>query len=247
MKQTRHVFPFEVKSVVEMKADEEGGEEYYIIEGILSTDSLDQGRDIVKTEAMINSFQKFGFPRFLHQHDGFQGMPLGKMIDYKMLDGGQIWVKNEVIKGITWNDDIVRKARHGEYGGLSIGYKTIEYDYDAQTDIRTITELKVRDSSLVVFPMNEEAILTNVKSVEGLESLKDIEKNLKDVGGYSIKASQTIISKIKSLTLGDQEEEENLGDQDPVELEKKQANEEEQEVKSFLETWLEELDVNKDI
>lgn len=248
MNERRHIFPFEVKSVTESKAED--GEEYYIVEGILSTSSVDQGNDIVETQAMVKSFQEHGFPRFLHQHDGFKGMPLGKMIDYKVLDDGQIWVKNEVIKGITFNDDIIRKAKHGEYGGLSIGYKTIDSEYNGK--IRIIKELKVRDSSLVIFPMNEEAILLNVKSIEGLESLKDIEKNLREEGGYSQKATEAIISKIKSFSLGEQDEEEVLGEQEKLELEKKQEEEEaiklqEQDELKFLSDWLDELNVNKDI
>jgi HK97 family phage prohead protease len=253
MKQSTHKFPFEVKSISERKA-EDSGEEFWIIEGILSTASVDQGDDIVLTEAMVKSFVDYGLPKFLHQHDGFSGMPLGTTTEFKLTEDNKIWIKSEVIKGITFNDDIVRKARHGEYGGLSIGYKALDVDW--KDGIRIIKELRVRDASLVVFPMNEETEVTAVKSIEDLDSLKSVEQNLREEGGYSKKAVEAIISKIKSFSLGDQGGEENLGDQDDIDKEKEELKaieekkelelKEESELKEYLSTWLDEIKVNKE-
>jgi hypothetical protein len=239
MKKDKYAFPFEVKAVGE-RVDEESGQTYHIIEGILSTDDVDQGDDRVEVQAVIDSFKEYGLPTFLHQHDGFSGMPLGIVTEYKRTENG-VWIKSEIIKGIKFNDDIVAKARHGEYGGLSIGYKATEVEWIGP--IRVIKELRIRDASLVVFPMNESAVLTGVKNIEGLETLKDIEKNLREEGGYSRKATEAIISKIKSLNLGEQEEEDKLGDQ--VNEDEEKSEKENEEIKNSLSTLLDELKTNK--
>jgi len=228
MKNKTFCFGFEFKAISE-RTDEAKNETYHVIEGILSTDSLDQGDDIVETQAILDSVSSFGLPKFLHQHDGFGGMPLGTVVQLKQIDGGGILIRTEVIKGIQSNDDIVAKAAHGEYGGLSIGYKPLEVDFKGST--RIISKLRLREASLVVFPMNEEAVLTSVKSIENMKTLKEIEADMRE-HGYSHKESEVIVAQIKScLSLGDQEDK-NLGDQEAdkekLELEKKAAKEKEQ-------------------
>lgn len=219
MKKDSIVFGLEIKGISD-RIDEESKEKFYIVEGILSADSLDQGHDIVETKAIMDSVEAHGFPSFLHQHDMLKGMPLGKTIELKEIDGGLIFFRGEVLKGIQFNEDIIRKARHGEYGGLSIGYKALDVDFQGQ--VRIIKKLRLRDASLVIAPMNEDAILTSVKSIESMDTLKEIEADMRE-HGYSRKESEVLISQIKSVTLGDQEKQ-RLGDQDEKdkeELEKK--------------------------
>lgn len=234
MKEEKFCFGFEVKAVGDI-TNEATSQEFHIIEGFLSTDSLDQGDDIVETKAIIESVEEFGLPRFLHQHDGFSDMPLGTITELKEVSGGKIFIKAEVIKGITFNDDIVAKAKHGEYGGLSIGYRPLEVEFKG--DARIITKLRLREGSLVVFPMNEEAVLTNVKSVEKMDTLKEIEEDLR-AHNYSKKSAETIISKIKALSLGDQGGE-GLGDQDSDEELEKKALEEQNEMNEMFAQFLE--------
>lgn len=226
MKNKTFCFGFEFKAISE-RTDEAKNETYHVIEGILSTDSLDQGEDIVETKAILDSVSSFGLPKFLHQHDGFGGMPLGTVVALNEIDGGGILIRTEVIKGIQSNDDIVAKAAHGEYGGLSIGYKPLDVEFKGS--VRIIKELRLREASLVVFPMNEQAVLTSVKSIENMKTLKEIELDMRE-HGYSKKESETVISQIKALSLGDQENK-GLGDQDKkdkekIELEKKAAEKE---------------------
>lgn len=48
--------------------------------------------------------------------------------------------------------------------GLSIGYYVRADSYDEKTSVRTLTELDLREISVVTFPANEEAQVENVKS-----------------------------------------------------------------------------------
>lgn len=48
--------------------------------------------------------------------------------------------------------------------GLSIGYYVRKSDYDEKTSVRTLSELDLREISVVTFPANEEAQIENVKS-----------------------------------------------------------------------------------
>lgn len=227
MKNGKISFGFEVKAVHE-RIDEATKETFHVIEGILSTDSIDQGDDIVETSAIMDSVKAHGLPKFLHQHDGHGAMPLGTVTALNEIDGGSILIKTEIIKGIQSNDDIVAKARHGEYGGLSIGYNALDVEFKGS--VRIIKELRLREASLVVFPMNEQAVLTSVKSIQNMKTLKEIETDMRE-HGYSKKESETVISQIKALSLGDQDDK-GLGDQDlkdkeKIELEKKALEEKE--------------------
>lgn len=47
--------------------------------------------------------------------------------------------------------------------GLSIGFRTIKWDFDRDTDVRTLKELELIEYSVVAFPMNIEARTTVVK------------------------------------------------------------------------------------
>lgn len=56
--------------------------------------------------------------------------------------------------------------------GLSIGYRAMKDEYDTNTGIRTLKELKVFEYSFVTFPMNPKATVSNIKSLD-LLTLKD--------------------------------------------------------------------------
>lgn len=73
--------------------------------------------------------------------------------------------------------------------GLSIGYYVRASSYDEKTGIRTLTELDLREVSVVTFPANEEAQVENVKAAlrgmlkEGqLPTVRDFEDFLREAG-----------------------------------------------------------------
>lgn len=70
----------------------------------------------------------------------------------------------------------------GALNGLSIGFMAKQWAYDRDTEIRTLTEIDLWEVSLVTFPANEKARVTNVKAAEQLAAPKDAERALRDAG-----------------------------------------------------------------
>lgn len=73
--------------------------------------------------------------------------------------------------------------------GLSIGYYVRDSSYDEKTGIRTLTELDLREVSVVTFPANEAAQVENVKhafqrmlKAGQLPAVKDFEDFLREAG-----------------------------------------------------------------
>ena len=71
---------------------------------------------------------------------------------------------------------------------MSIGYAVIKDDYDRKNNIRLLKEVKLFEASLVTIPMNQDAVVTNVKS--GFDTLSTVDKE----------SVLTLINKLKSLS-----------------------------------------------
>lgn len=80
------------------------------------------------------------------------------------------------------------KAAHellklGALNGLSIGFVSKQWSYDRESEIRTLTEIELWEVSLVTFPANGAARVTNVKcAVDEIDSPKSAERALREAG-----------------------------------------------------------------
>lgn len=86
--------------------------------------------------------------------------------------------------------------------GLSIGFYLKEWKYDTENDVRTLTEVDLWETSLVTFPANSAARVTAVKSIETLESLREVEMMLRD-RGFTKTEAVALVAKIKGMRPGD--------------------------------------------
>ncbi len=99
------------------------------------------------------------------------------------------------VSGFLLKDDVAlaREAyalmRARVVKGLSIGYYVRADSYDEKSSIRTLTELDLREISVVTFPANEQAQVENVKAAfqqmlkaGQLPALKDFEDFLREAG-----------------------------------------------------------------
>jgi len=77
-------------------------------------------------------------------------------------------------------------ARQGAITKLSIGYQAIKYHYEniKNKSVRVLTELKLYEISMVGFPMNDMADITDVKSND---NIFEIIKQNKDKEGFKEK------------------------------------------------------------
>jgi len=102
--------------------------------------------------------------------------------------------------------------------GLSIGYIAKESVPRSKPEEprRTLKRVDVVEVSPVTFPANRKARVQSVKGIEDFLSITEIEEYLRDVGGFSIRESKTIISAIKSQ--GSRDASGDTGPRDAAEL-----------------------------
>ena len=151
--------------------------------------NVDHARDIVVKGAFAESIKKLKddgrFLPNLWQHDSHQ--PVGKFTkleedDYGLYVEGQLLI-NDVAKA----REAYALIKHGVVSGLSIGYRVKEggYEYDQEKDIFYLKNVDLIEASIVTFPCNDLATVSDVKSKleDGeLPSLKEFEKFLREAG-----------------------------------------------------------------
>lgn len=122
-------------------------------------------------------------PALLWQHQ--MDEPIGIYTDIKEDDHG-LYVKGRLLVDA---DPLAKRAhahmKAGSLGGLSIGYMLTDYDYDSAKDAFILKELDLWEVSLVTFPANEEARISNVKSIleKGeIPNPSEFERALREVG-----------------------------------------------------------------
>jgi uncharacterized protein len=92
----------------------------------------------------------------------------------------------------------------GALTGMSIGFMSKEWSYDRDTEIRTLTGIDLWEVSLVTFPANGAARVTDVKSTEaaiaGFSKLSDFEDHLREADAPMSKAAaRAFVSRLAAL------------------------------------------------
>lgn len=160
----RIVVPFEVKAV---------DEDDRTFEGYAATWDLDSGDDIIHRGAFKETLAEWrkssdSMP-LLDSHNRFSILDaLGQLVDGKE-DAKGLWTKWEVIDGDD-GDRVLSRLRPSKrtgrsvIGKMSIGYLPLKFDFTdddrAKTgQLRHLRKVGLKESSLVIFPMNVNAIV----------------------------------------------------------------------------------------
>ena len=155
--------------------------------------------DVIANGAFANSIKSHQtegtMPAMLWQHNSDH--PIG--IWTEMVED----TKGLRIKGKLALETVKGKEAHallkmGAINGLSIGFMSKQWAYDNQTDVRTLTEIDLWEVSLVTFPANEKARITNVKSADEMATPKDAEKSLRDAG-FSKSDATAFVSRVMRM------------------------------------------------
>lgn len=174
------------------------------LKGIATTPKLDSWDDIVAAGAFQQSIMDRGTkgPRavkMLAQHRS--DMPIGNWmkLEYngdKLMVEGQLDLKDK--HGLAYHNYVMTD----KIGSLSVGFRTQERTYNEDTYVRTITKGDLREISLVTFPANEDAVITDVRSEgPGGMKLSELEKRVAQDFGLSRKQASGVIRVIKSSGL----------------------------------------------
>lgn len=130
------------------------------------------------------------------------GPVIGKWTNMQEDETGLL-VEGELTKGHSTAEDAYALLKHGAITGLSIGYMPVKEEPN-ETGGVDLYEIALREISVVESPADLGAQIGSIKSgLEEASSLKEVERLLRDATGLSRTEAQTLISRIKSLSVVD--------------------------------------------
>lgn len=165
-------FAFEIKAVQEDGFFSGYGSVFGVV------DSYD---DIVAQgafQASLADWAKRGkLPAMLWQHRASE--PIG--IYTKMQeDNIGLYVEGQLAVKTTAGKDAYELLKMGAVGGLSIGFVVRDDSWDRVTGVRTLRQVDLWEVSLVTFPANQQAQVTDIKSTGSqIKLLQNLIKSIK--------------------------------------------------------------------
>lgn len=192
---------FGASSVLEMKeVDDKTGE----FEGYASVFGIrDQGYDIMEHGAFANTIAQRGPAgvKMLWHHDPRDIR--GEWLEMRE-DTRGLYVRGRLIKELSTFADTQVLLRNKLLDGMSIGYRTKKYVIDNEAEARRLQEVDLLEISLVTFPMNQESLISRVKS-DNLPDVREFERLLVRDAGFTAKQAKTIISSGYKSVLGERD------------------------------------------
>lgn len=134
-----------------------------MFEGYASTfGNKDEGGDIVMPGAFAKSLtvRPAAKIKMLRDHDPSRLIGVYKTVQE---DGKGLHVEGKLIRTTKDGAESYDLMKEGALDSMSIGYRTVDSEYDRQRDARLLKQLDLHEISLVAFPMNPMAEITTVK------------------------------------------------------------------------------------
>ena len=155
--------------------------------------------DVIAKGAFIQSLKDHKaagtMPAMLWQHDADK--PIGVWTEMVEDEKG-LRIKGQLAMETVKGKEAHALLKMGALNGLSIGFMSKEWVYDRDTEVRTLTAIDLWEVSLVTFPANEKARVTNVKSADEMATPKDAEKALRDAG-FSKSDATAFVSRVMRM------------------------------------------------
>lgn len=158
-------------------------------EGLLSPyGNVDGGGDVVEPGAYTKTLKERGSKvPLLWQHKS--DTPIGELTLDDRKDG--LWCKGQLLMELPEAQKAYLLIKSRIVKGLSIGFSTIK---DAIANgVRRLLELKLYEGSIVTFPMNEMAMITNVKADGETKDATDFNQALNEAqladAGYQMRCA----------------------------------------------------------
>lgn len=181
----------------QVKAVSEDG----VIEGYGSVFGVrDAYSDIVAAgafKASLSAHKAAGtMPALLWQHNADE--PIGVWTDMVEDDRG-LSIRGKLALDTVRGKEAHALVKMGALNGLSIGFYSKSWQYDTENEVRTLTEVELWEVSLVTFPANRAARVTDIRSAtEGVALPKDAERILRDAG-FSKADATAFVSRVMRL------------------------------------------------
>lgn len=127
---------------------------YAIVFGVKSVD-LGGFREIIAPEAVDRTLSEGLDVRALVNHDSGQVLGRTRAGTLQLRkDGKGLRIEVEPDDEISYAKDIMRAVARGDVTGMSFGFRTLgdAWDYEEKTPIRTVTDMRISEVSVVTFP-----------------------------------------------------------------------------------------------
>jgi HK97 family phage prohead protease len=119
---------------------------------------IDSSGDMILPGAFADCDYKTVKFLWQHQHD----QPIG-VISELYEDTRGLAVKGKILRNTQKGADAYTLVKEGATVGLSIGFEPLSWHYDPKSNIHLLRKLKLWEISLVTFPANENAKITELK------------------------------------------------------------------------------------
>lgn len=160
---------------------------------------IDCYNDTIEKNAYDNVIKEGILPKMFFNHDELS-LPIGKWESMSVDDKGFL-LEGSLNLELEKAKELYSAIKFGSVDGLSIGFGMndgdFEYDKDDVRHINNISQLY--EVSIVTFPADGNARISDIKSLDDLDSLSEIEHYLRDAGSFSRKDATSIVSRIKRV------------------------------------------------
>jgi HK97 family phage prohead protease/HK97 family phage major capsid protein len=137
--------------------DNEPGDSIYI-EGYASTTDVDRQGDVVPAgvwEAGLKNYLKNPIILAQHDHDD----PVGRMVQHRV-DSTGLWIKARISAAA----DIYNLVKDGVLTAFSVGFRVLDAEYNAATELFVIKSLELVEISVVSVPANQNTLFSLSKA-----------------------------------------------------------------------------------
>jgi len=126
--------------------------------------NVDTGGDVIEPGAFTKTIAE-GLDRvkILSQHNDYD-LPIGKPLDLRE-DAHGLYIKGKISDTAT-GKDVKTLLKDRVLNEMSIGYDPVTFDYDKEDGVRHLREIKLWEVSIVIWGMNDQAVITGYKAAE---------------------------------------------------------------------------------
>jgi HK97 family phage prohead protease/HK97 family phage major capsid protein len=146
-------------------ASDEPSDSVYI-EGYASTTDIDRQGDVVPAsvwEAGIKNYLKN--PIILAQHD--YNDPVGRMVEHR-IDNKGLWIKARISAAA----EICNLVKDEVLTAFSVGFRVMDAEYNAATELFVIKQLELVEVSIVSVPANQNTLFSLSKAFDDADEYK---------------------------------------------------------------------------
>lgn len=176
--------PFKLKA----KPDDSG-----VFEGYASVfDVVDSYKETIRKGAFVESLKEHKrngtMPKMLWQHDWDKPIGVWELMEE---DDHGLFVRGKLLKDeVQQAREAYALLREGALDGMSIGYIPLAWEKNAEDeDVIDLTKIDLWENSVVTFPANPEARVTEVRTLP--KTIREFESLLRDAG-FSAQAAKAV-------------------------------------------------------